>query len=67
MQFDYLRSVEIEEKINKVRWCAASTGSLNILSSNDKTIKLWKVSYSSPFVLIKIVEQLFEFLEDGIM
>ncbi|KAL1568227.1 serine/threonine protein phosphatase 2A 55 kDa regulatory subunit B beta isoform-like [Salvia divinorum] len=42
-EFDYLRSVEIEEKINKVRWCAASTGSLNILSSNDKTIKLWKV------------------------
>ncbi|XP_057804510.1 serine/threonine protein phosphatase 2A 55 kDa regulatory subunit B beta isoform-like isoform X1 [Salvia miltiorrhiza] len=42
-EFDYLRSVEIEEKINKVRWCAASTGSLHILSSNDKTIKLWKV------------------------
>ncbi|KAL8457867.1 hypothetical protein ACS0TY_034841 [Phlomoides rotata] len=42
-EFDYLRSVEIEEKINKVKWCAASNGSLHILSSNDKTIKLWKV------------------------
>ncbi|KAH6809458.1 Protein phosphatase 2A [Perilla frutescens var. frutescens] len=42
-EFDYLKSVEIEEKINKIRWCAASTGSLHILSSNDKTVKLWKV------------------------
>ncbi|KAG8378831.1 hypothetical protein BUALT_Bualt07G0025700 [Buddleja alternifolia] len=42
-EFDYLRSVEIEEKINKVRWCASSNGSLFTLSANDKTIKLWKV------------------------
>ncbi|PSS07768.1 Serine/threonine protein like [Actinidia chinensis var. chinensis] len=42
-EFDYLKSLEIEEKINKLRWCAAPNGSLFILSSNDKTIKLWKV------------------------
>ncbi|RVW52914.1 Serine/threonine protein phosphatase 2A 55 kDa regulatory subunit B beta isoform [Vitis vinifera] len=42
-EFDYLRSLEIEEKINKVRWCATPNGSLFILSTNDKTIKLWKV------------------------
>ncbi|KAL0341502.1 UNVERIFIED_CONTAM: Serine/threonine protein phosphatase 2A regulatory subunit B beta isoform [Sesamum calycinum] len=42
-EFDYLKSIEIEEKINKVRWCAAPNGSLFILSTNDKTIKLWKV------------------------
>ncbi|KAF8390452.1 hypothetical protein HHK36_024978 [Tetracentron sinense] len=42
-EFDYLKSLEIEEKINKVRWCATPNGSLFILSTNDKTIKLWKI------------------------
>ncbi|PWA75007.1 protein phosphatase 2A regulatory subunit PR55 [Artemisia annua] len=42
-EFDYLRSLEIEEKINKMKWCTALNGSLFILSTNDKTIKLWKV------------------------
>ncbi|KAK4489031.1 hypothetical protein RD792_004823 [Penstemon davidsonii] len=42
-EFDYLKSIEIEEKINKVRWCATPNGSLFVLSSNDKTIKLWQV------------------------
>ncbi|KAF4362705.1 hypothetical protein G4B88_018323 [Cannabis sativa] len=42
-EFDYLKSLEIEEKINKVRWCATPNGSLFILSTNNKTIKLWKV------------------------
>ncbi|CAA0826701.1 Serine/threonine protein phosphatase 2A 55 kDa regulatory subunit B alpha isoform [Striga hermonthica] len=41
--FDSLRSIEIEEKINKIRWCASSNGSLCLLSANDKTIKLWRV------------------------
>lgn len=43
VQFDYLKSLEIEEKINNVRWCATPNGALFILSTNDKTIKLWKV------------------------
>ncbi|PON72217.1 Protein phosphatase 2A regulatory subunit PR [Parasponia andersonii] len=42
-EFDYLKSSEIGEKINKVRWCATSNVSLFILSTNNKTIKLWKV------------------------
>ncbi|GMI99478.1 hypothetical protein like AT1G17720 [Hibiscus trionum] len=42
-EFDYLKSLEIEEKINKLKWCASLNGSLFILSTNDKTIKLWKV------------------------
>ncbi|XP_042948758.1 serine/threonine protein phosphatase 2A 55 kDa regulatory subunit B beta isoform-like isoform X1 [Carya illinoinensis] len=42
-EFDYLKSLEIEEKINNVRWCATQNGSLFVLSTNDKTIKLWKV------------------------
>ncbi|KAG0499870.1 hypothetical protein HPP92_004561 [Vanilla planifolia] len=42
-EFDYLKSLEIEEKINKIRWCQTSNGSLFLLSTNDKTIKFWKV------------------------
>ncbi|KAJ0751122.1 putative transcription factor WD40-like family [Helianthus annuus] len=42
-EFDYLKSVDIEEKINKMKWCTNLNGSLFILSTNDKTIKLWKV------------------------
>eukprot|EP00850_Spirogloea_muscicola_P021755 SM000260S09951 [mRNA] locus=s260:45169:49800:- [translate_table: standard] len=43
-EFDYLKSLEIEEKINKIRWCQISNGNRFLLSTNDKTIKLWKVS-----------------------
>ncbi|KAJ7031899.1 WD40-repeat-containing domain protein [Mycena alexandri] len=41
-EFDYLKSLEIEEKINRIRWCGGG-GALFLLSTNDKTIKLWKV------------------------
>lgn len=42
-QFDYLKSLEIEEKINKIKWCQTANGALFLLSTNDKTIKFWKV------------------------
>ncbi|KAJ7963149.1 Serine/threonine-protein phosphatase 2A 55 kDa regulatory subunit B [Quillaja saponaria] len=42
-EFDYLKSLEIEEKINKIRWCQTGNGALFLLSTNDKTIKFWKV------------------------
>lgn len=44
-EFDYLKSLEIEEKVNKVRWVRrwGSTGPHSLLTTNDKTIKLWKV------------------------
>jgi serine/threonine-protein phosphatase 2A regulatory subunit B len=42
-EFDYLKSLEIEEKINQVAWCKRSSPALMLLSTNDKTIKLWKV------------------------
>ncbi|XP_010915316.2 serine/threonine protein phosphatase 2A 55 kDa regulatory subunit B beta isoform isoform X1 [Elaeis guineensis] len=42
-EFDYLKSLEIEEKINKIRWCQTVNGALFLLSTNDKTIKFWKV------------------------
>ena len=42
-EFDYLKSVEIEEKINAMRWCKGTMGCKMLLTTNDKTIKLWKV------------------------
>lgn len=43
-EFDYLKSLEIEEKINKIRWLKRKNQPHFLLSTNDKTIKLWKVS-----------------------
>uniref|UniRef100_A0A674ETY0 Serine/threonine-protein phosphatase 2A 55 kDa regulatory subunit B n=1 Tax=Salmo trutta TaxID=8032 RepID=A0A674ETY0_SALTR len=43
-EFDYLKSLEIEEKINKIRWLPQQNAAHSLLSTNDKTIKLWKIS-----------------------
>lgn len=42
-EFDYLKSLEIEEKINKIRWCKRHNDAHFLLTTNDKTIKLWKL------------------------
>jgi len=42
-EFDYLKSLEIEEKINKIKWVRRTNSAHFLLSTNDKTIKLWKV------------------------
>ncbi|KAI9478193.1 MAG: protein phosphatase PP2A regulatory subunit B [Benjaminiella poitrasii] len=42
-EFDYLKSLEIEEKINQIKWCKRTNSAHFLLSTNDKTIKLWKV------------------------
>ncbi|SAM05198.1 hypothetical protein [Absidia glauca] len=42
-EFDYLKSLEIEEKINKIKWCERQNSAHFLLTTNDKTIKLWKV------------------------
>jgi len=44
-EFDFLTSLEIEEKINKIKWVKnkyQNNGRM-LLSTNDKTIKLWKM------------------------
>lgn len=33
-EFDYLKSIEIEEKINKIRWCKRSNSAHFLLSTN---------------------------------
>jgi len=42
-EFDYLKSLEIEEKINKIKWLNKTSGGHFLITTNDKTIKLWKV------------------------
>lgn len=42
-EFDYLKSLEIEEKINKIKWLRRKNMSHFLLSTNDKTVKLWKI------------------------
>uniref|UniRef100_A0A7S0ZFF0 Serine/threonine-protein phosphatase 2A 55 kDa regulatory subunit B n=1 Tax=Timspurckia oligopyrenoides TaxID=708627 RepID=A0A7S0ZFF0_9RHOD len=43
-EFDYLKSMEIEERINQIRWVRQVNGARRLISSNDKTIKLWRIS-----------------------
>lgn len=43
-EFDFLQSTDIEEKINCIEWINAPNENMMILSANDKTIKLWKIS-----------------------
>eukprot|EP00501_MAST-03F_sp_TOSAG23-6_P002491 GSMAST32.ASY1.ANO1.2602.1 assembled CDS len=42
-EFDYLRSLEIEERINHLTWLPRPNRSQFLLTTNDKTIKLWKI------------------------
>lgn len=45
-EFDYLKSMEIEERVNQVKWFQSESSSLNLLSTNDKQIKLWSIKNS---------------------
>jgi serine/threonine-protein phosphatase 2A regulatory subunit B len=42
-EFDYLKSMEIEEKINQIRWCRRINGGHRLIATNDKTIKIWRI------------------------
>ena len=41
--FDYLKSIEISEKINSISWLTGTGTTQMLLSANDKQAKLWKV------------------------
>ena len=43
-EFDYLKSTEIEERINQIQWLRPQGSNLYVLTTNDKTIKYWKIS-----------------------
>lgn len=42
-EFDCLKSSEIDEKINTIKWAKRRNNALFLLAANDKTIKFWKV------------------------
>lgn len=42
-EFDYVRSQQVSEKINQIKWLPPSNNSLYMLVTNDKEIKLWKI------------------------
>ncbi len=43
-EFDYLKSLEIDERITQVKWLPERLrNALYLLSTNEKTIKLWKI------------------------
>ena len=49
-EFDYLKSLEIEAKVNQLRFVpSGKCQHMMLLSTNDKTIKLWKVSAASSY------------------
>lgn len=43
-EFDFLQSTDIEEKINCIEWVNQPNENMLILSANDKTIKLWRLT-----------------------
>eukprot|EP00767_Chilomastix_cuspidata_P004318 gnl/Chilomastix_cuspidata/4454.p1 GENE.gnl/Chilomastix_cuspidata/4454~~gnl/Chilomastix_cuspidata/4454.p1 ORF type:complete len:466 (-),score=198.57 gnl/Chilomastix_cuspidata/4454:116-1513(-) len=45
-EFDYLRSLEISEEINSICWLEPIRASHMLLTSNERTVKLWKVTES---------------------
>lgn len=43
IEFDYLKSIEIEEKISQIKFLPQNGCNKFILSANDKIVKLWKI------------------------
>lgn len=41
-EFDYLLSLSIDERINKIKWVTPHCGDSFCLTTNDKCIKMWK-------------------------
>ncbi|KAM0973267.1 hypothetical protein ACFX13_016883 [Malus domestica] len=64
-EFDYLKSLEIEEKINKIRWCQTANGALFLLSTNDKTIKYWKVQEKKVKKVCEMNVDASKYMENG--
>ena len=40
-EFDYLKSLEIEEKINKIKWCKRQNAAHFLLSTNGTRLLHW--------------------------
>lgn len=40
-EFDYLKSLEIEEKINKIKWLPQQNAAHSLLSTNGEAWRVW--------------------------
>jgi serine/threonine-protein phosphatase 2A regulatory subunit B len=65
-EFDYLKSMEVESKINQIKFLPKIRNKIFVMSTNDKTIKLWKVTEKNmpdtkKYVERKISDQIIKF------
>ena len=44
-EFDHLKSIELDEKINSIEFTNNKHSALQMLTTNDRIIKLWKIDY----------------------
>jgi serine/threonine-protein phosphatase 2A regulatory subunit B len=44
-EFDHLKSIELDEKINSIEFVNNKSSNVQMLSTNDRIIKLWKFDY----------------------
>jgi serine/threonine-protein phosphatase 2A regulatory subunit B len=44
-EFDHLKSIELDEKINSIEFVNNKQSPLAMLTTNDRIIKLWKIEY----------------------
>ena len=42
-EFDHLKSIELEEKINSIEFINNRQSALQMLTTNDRIIKLWRI------------------------
>lgn len=50
--FDFVRSQQIEEKINQIKFGRQTNDALFLLTTNDRQIKLWKVKETEQYKLV---------------
>lgn len=53
-EFDYLKSMEIEEKINQICWCRPVADTQRLIATNDKTIKIWRVAEREVKAVVRV-------------
>jgi serine/threonine-protein phosphatase 2A regulatory subunit B len=46
-EFDHLKSIELDEKINAIEFVNNKSSVLQMLTTNDRIIKLWKFEYKT--------------------
>jgi serine/threonine-protein phosphatase 2A regulatory subunit B len=44
-EFDHLKSIELDEKINSLEFCNNKSSKVQMITTNDRVIKLWKMEY----------------------